>query len=392
MKLYIFNPDADLALANDTPNYMPPAHVVRMQADLALLPAWFASEGSAVLASSAYNHDFLRRMQQLFHLPVQPVTEPELPSLSLVEPEPWGWNRALHRRLLRAGVPPSSLPDEEWLARYRRLASRETDVQLLRRLADEGFLGAEAEVLTTPDDCRRYVGLHPRCVFKMPWSGSGKGLQWCYEGFTEVAARWCARALKEQGCLVASPLYNKVSDLAFEFFSDGRGDVSYVGCSCFDTNPKGAYQGNLLLPPESIDRHLSDLGIDPAEAERLRLLLCRLLAGQYAPHYRGYLGVDLMVCRAADGQSTWLHPCVEVNLRMNMGVLACLLGERYLAPGVAGRYELKFFATNAELQARAAELASRFPLRVEQGRVAGGFLPLVPVTPHSLYLAYLLVR
>lgn len=39
---------------------MPPASARQMAADLALLPVWYASPGSAVLAPSAYNLDFLR--------------------------------------------------------------------------------------------------------------------------------------------------------------------------------------------------------------------------------------------------------------------------------------------------------------------------------------------
>ena len=38
MKLYVFNPDADMALGNNEENYMAPATIRRMAEDLALLP------------------------------------------------------------------------------------------------------------------------------------------------------------------------------------------------------------------------------------------------------------------------------------------------------------------------------------------------------------------
>ena len=69
-ELYIFNPDNDLALANGEANYMPPASAQQMASDLALLPAWYAAPGSAVLAPSAYNLVFLREMQRLLPIPV----------------------------------------------------------------------------------------------------------------------------------------------------------------------------------------------------------------------------------------------------------------------------------------------------------------------------------
>ncbi len=53
--LYIFNPEHDLALASGETNYMAPASARRMASELALLPMWYAEEGSAVLAPSAYN-------------------------------------------------------------------------------------------------------------------------------------------------------------------------------------------------------------------------------------------------------------------------------------------------------------------------------------------------
>lgn len=94
MKLYVFNPDTDMALANNEENYMAPASACRMAQDLALLPVWYAQPGSAVLAPSAYNADYLQKMKQLFPLSVQLVTEPELPDYAESQIVPWGWNRA----------------------------------------------------------------------------------------------------------------------------------------------------------------------------------------------------------------------------------------------------------------------------------------------------------
>lgn len=40
--MYLFNPENDLALANFSANYMPPASAVRMARELTLLPIWYA--------------------------------------------------------------------------------------------------------------------------------------------------------------------------------------------------------------------------------------------------------------------------------------------------------------------------------------------------------------
>ena len=110
MKLYVFNPDADMALGNNEENYMAPATIRRMAEDLALLPIWYAQPGSGVLASSAYNADYLKQMQQLFRLDVHLVTEPELPDYADVRVMPWGWNPAIRKRMLKGGVLEKNLP------------------------------------------------------------------------------------------------------------------------------------------------------------------------------------------------------------------------------------------------------------------------------------------
>ena len=46
--VYLFNPDYDMAMANFTPYYKAPAEILRMAADLSVLPVWFAGEGSGV--------------------------------------------------------------------------------------------------------------------------------------------------------------------------------------------------------------------------------------------------------------------------------------------------------------------------------------------------------
>ena len=59
MELYLFNPDSDLALANNEANYIAPASARRMAQDMALLPIWYAAPGSAVLAAFRLQCGFL---------------------------------------------------------------------------------------------------------------------------------------------------------------------------------------------------------------------------------------------------------------------------------------------------------------------------------------------
>ena len=390
MKLYLFNPDADMALANNTEHYMAPAPARQMAQDLALLPLWYAPEGAGVLAPSAYNLDYLCRMRELLGLSVELITEPEVAELPSPDLSPWGWNPSLRRRLLRLGVGEECLPTPATLADYRILSGRDASLPLLQAFAEWPECCGEAVRIESEEACRAYAEKVRRAVFKAPWSGSGKGLCWCYEGFHAAAEGWCRRTLQEQGFVVASPIYDRVADFAMEFQSDGRGRVDYLGLSLFETNSKGAYLGNVLRSQERLPADLNARFSRPL-LQRVRTHLQALLADFCGRKYAGCLGVDMMVCRSAtDPDRLLLHPCVEVNLRMNMGVVACRLSERLLAPDSEGVFRVKFYPSTEELRREADELTALHPLRVADGRLRSGFLPLVPVTPRSRYLAYVL--
>ncbi|MDO4949352.1 MAG: hypothetical protein Q4E55_04200 [Bacteroidales bacterium] len=53
------------------------------------------------------------------------------------------------------------------------------------------------------------------------------------------------------------------------------------------------------------------------------------------------LGVDMMVCDC--GGEMLLHPCVEVNLRMNMGLLSRIYFDRYCKPCQLGRLVVEYY-------------------------------------------------
>lgn len=393
MKLYLFNPDSDLALANNESNYIAPASARRMAQDMALLPIWYAAPDSAVLAPSAYNADFLRRMRELFRLRVQLATEPELPDYAEASIVPWGWNPSIRKYLLKRGVNEDKLPSPRLLADYRSLSSRIQAVEMTRRMTGRypGYTCGEHTLVNNIEDCERIVNAMHACLLKVPWSGSGKGLNWCLHGFTKPVSNWCERILREQGCLTAEPIYNKVEDFAMEFYADGRGRVVFAGYSVFHTGGSGMYAGNDLLSDEKILQKLSAY-VPQEEFIRLRTRLEEELSALFGGFYHGYLGVDMMICHFPDEAPVYrIHPCVEINLRMNMGVVAWLLTDRYLAADAEGVFRIDYYPLAGQALEEHRQMSASFPLSVENNRVCAGYLPLVPVTPQSRYRAFLLL-
>ena len=95
----------------------------------------------------------------------------------------------------------------------------------------------------------------------------------------------------------------------------------------------------------------------------------------------------MMVCKEEDGFR--LHPMVEVNLRMNMGIVALRLAERVLAPGLSGLFHIEHYPAPGALYEAYAERMRKSTPVIEGGRLVRGCLPLVPVTSESRCLALL---
>ena len=390
--LYIFNPEHDLALASGETNYMAPASARRMASELALLPMWYAEEGSAVLAPSAYNLDYVKKMKDMLGVTVHLMTEPELADESPMEIRPWGWDVALRKRLSGLGVDEASLPSMEQLSCWREYSHRSKAVSLLPELwLNEHFCG-ESYYLKTPGEWKAFVEEREGCLLKAPLSGSGKGLNWCKGTFTPFISGWCARVAASQGGVIAEPIYNKVEDFAMEFYSNGTGEMTFTGYSLFHTGKSGMYEGNSLLSNETIRKQLSQYVPLEALTDLESHLKCKLsmLVGAV---YKGYLGVDMMICRFPESEKPVfrIHPCVEINLRMNMGIVARLLYDRYVHTDSTGNFRIEYHSSEGEALKEHERMLAAYPLEIREGKVYSGYLPLVPVHKRSCYQAWILV-
>lgn len=381
-----------MALASGEANYMAPASARRMASELALLPMWYAEEGSAVLAPSAYNLDYVKKIQELLGLSVDLITDPELAIEQDLDIRPWGWDVALRKRLSVLGVDEVLLPSMGQLNDLREYSHRSKAVALLPELQlNECFCG-ESYYLKTPEEWKRFVEGRKECLLKAPLSGSGKGLNWCKGIFTSFISGWCTRVAASQGGVIAEPIYNKVEDFAMEFYSDGAGELTFVGYSLFHTGKSGMYEGNCLLSNEAIRKKLSQYV--PLEALMdLENCLKYRLSALVGTVYKGYLGVDMMICRFPENEKPVfrIHPCVEINLRMNMGVIARFLHDRYVRPGSTGRFVIDYHPSEGEALQEHERMSATYPLEIREGRVYSGYLPLVPVHKRSCYRAWIWV-
>ena len=163
--------------------------------------------------------------------------------------------------------------------------------------------------------------------------------------------------------------------------------MTFAGYSLFSTNERGAYIGNLLASDSRIEEIITqNFPVD--ELMLIRETLRTELTAIYGSTYVGYLGVDMMICRQENGREYVIHPCVEINMRMNMGVVARLFYDNYVAPGRMGYFNIEYFPDNETLRVQHERNMKDYPLVIEGGRLVSGYLPLVPVTAKSCYRAY----
>ena len=398
-KTYIFNPDSDLALANGDANYLSPRSARRMADDLSLLPAWYADEGDAVLIPSSDVIYYWSKTlsNNILRSEIKLVTNKEsLPSQPL---SPWGWNAALVKQMKVRGLGDEHLPSVEEMEALRALSSRRMAVEVLKalmqNLSDTHRLIGEAAFCVTEEEIVQQVTSYPTTMLKAPWSSSGKGLRRGQGEYAPPLSGWCARTLAQQGAVVVEPLYRKVKDFAMEFYSAGDGaPLTFVGYSRFVTDANGSYEGNLLMADEEIERELSTY-VSREALHSVRAMLQELIGERIGADYRGYVGVDMMVCLVKRENQKWdmcLHPCVEINLRMNMGVVAHIFYERYVAKGCRGRFVVDYYPTPEALREAHRQRMEEAPLQLSpEGRVCKGYLPLTPVGRETQYLVWALI-
>ena len=99
-----------------------------------------------------------------------------------------------------------------------------------------------------------------------------------------------------------------------------------------------------------------------------------------------------MICRFALLPEFRIHPCVEINLRMNMGLVSRMLYDRYVRPGAGGTFRISYHPSDGQALQEHDAMTVAHPLHTRNGRVVKGYLPLVPVRKSSRYRAYILVE
>ena len=400
----VFNPEHDLALSNGDKHFIAPRNIREMGHDLAPLMEFI--EGDEILV--------------------------------------WGWDHAIKEELRRRGIPTDSLPSDIALAALRTHSERKTAHQLLsdfRTTHTNNLYTGESNIILHTEEIEAYLAKHEHILLKDPISSSGKGLRHVNKMSNWSKTReWVDAVIGRRGYLTAEPYYDKVQDFAMEFYVIG-GQCRFIGYSLFYTNPHGRYEGNLLMTDEKIEAHLSQYVPQTSLHEVRDWVISHY--GHIIPaewdttRHPLYFGIDMMVIKTTgkvavergqrllagsaersnfnevnrqqtltvrgqrlemSGNSQFsilnsqfsIHPCVEINLRLNMGIIAHEVRRTLLAPGAEGTFHVTTFPTGEAALQFQSEHTKQYPVRYQEGRITSGYHPLTPVLSDTHHHAYIL--
>lgn len=344
--MLLFNPEHDLVLANGDRHFVPPESSLKFGADCAAV--------MSILYPDAYEDGVYV----------------------------WGWDINVRQKALRCGAHADVLPSLEYIESVRNFSHRKYSLlaynYILERLESPFFpfvVTEQPALLYSQKQILEYCSLYEHCVLKAPWSGSGKGLRWISNShFSQSDIGWCRNTLGRQGSVVGQKREKVVQDFAMLFtMKDGR--ASFEGYSLFDCS-NGMYKSNLLAGNDYIENLLCTY-IPKELIDSVRGYLICFFNDTFGRDYEGALGVDMLIALSEGTKGGWkLMPCVEINVRNTMGLVA----RRYfdsrrgdLNDGVS-RLEMIYSPDNAGLREK----------------IKGGQMLLTPVNKETLYTIVLL--
>lgn len=393
--LYLFNPDNEISIANGTNGYTPKANISMMADNLAYLSAYLSDKEDYVLVSRIPNADFVKEKENIFGLNCKPIVWEQVCSLSFHEIKPWGWSPRVH--LLVKDLKSRCCEQfkesvmAEWSDQRRALYSRQVASNCLSEIVQ---LDARLEKEIIPHVCDslekiKLFSKKVNLVVKAPWSSSGKGILFIPQGLLmRKEEEILSGILRKQGYVMVEKQLNKVLDFAMEFEMDHLFRLNFLGYSIFNTSKRGEYEGNIVASDDYLEQIIEKY-IDKDFLREIRDQLTDVLLSTFRGRYVGCLGVDMMIYENESGEFK-IQPCVEINLRYNMGIVAIVL-RKYLQNNSIGKFNIRFSSNVGEVLQAVEANKSAYPLALKENHIESGYINLTPVTSDTHFVAELKV-
>lgn len=399
--IFLFNPTCELAVANGSFSYVPPLLLQQMETDLAILPFLMTTKNDFVLSENRPSQKFIEKLVAAgFEVPkfctLHELENQETNEFGAILP--WGWSTAVHYKLrtLKQKCHPEfrNSPVFKWIPEHQLLYERATSLNLLEKLLEneppEFFIDKRwvGKIITNIEAINLLLQQHGAIVVKAPLSSSGRGIQIIRKkALSRPNSEWISGMLKQQNYVIAEPWIDKLMDVSFQFYTDQKNGLDYLGQTFFETSSNGQYQGSLINP--DVKKLLPDVDISElaklirTTEEKLRKALQNSF---YTRYHEGFLGIDGMIFRR--GNKLKIQPCVEVNCRMNMGILSMFCA-RQLHPNAASGKLRIFYSREQSFSVFSKKMNGKSAPKMTDGKLISGFFPLTEPHPQSKFGGYL---
>jgi hypothetical protein len=400
--IYYFNPTCEYAVANGHVSWQPNRLLKKMEEDLEKLPLFLASQEDIILVKRRPSDEYLNLLEKTgitapeFVLLSDAITVNSFQNRRLGSLMPWGWSPTVHRLLSPVKMNCSeefhNSPISVWKPSVRDLYSKKFALEILKKilpsLPDEIAIQPEytPEICTNRKKIEDLLVRWGKLMIKAPWSTSGRGLQPITK--TPVVEKvWekISGMIREQGYVITEPYLDKRLDVALQFELK-QGKVNYLGISRFFTDKKGKYLGNMINGwPDSSDPGITNF------ADSLPLLLKKHLSeaienSELAKLYEGFLGADMLIF-TDHKDNLRVNPCLEINIRQNMGLLSLKL-EKLVHENSKGTFNI-WYHGRKPFKNFSEEMSKLYPLKIADNYIFSGFLPVTDPDENSLFGAYL---
>ncbi len=335
-RLHIFNCSNELALASNMREYIPPKNILSMEHDLAILPVWWANDHDAVIINDNHSLNEANEIAKVcgkrifFTTLKEGYTELCKRTEREFSPSPWGWSKTITERFRKFGIPDKLLPTDDILDKIRLFTSKEYATKYIKEFLHDAansdfkkhFVG----------DCMRFETtielpeIKERTIFKSPWSSSGRGVFAGDSLYSPSIREKLIGFIKRQGGFVADKYYDKILDFALEFRIESKKEVSFLGYSVFVAADNGYYGSNIIASQKVLHKMILETGIDDTVLQWTIEQHKFMLKKHFGDYYTGIVGIDLLITNKNGIKK--IHPCIEINVRMNLGVAAMEIYKR----------------------------------------------------------------
>lgn len=396
--IYIFNSTCEMAVANGVFSYMPPKRFRKMEQDLACIPSFFAKQNDIVIVPYDIPSDWVEKMNSLGLKMPRFLKYEDIPKEEISFLRPWGWSPAAHFYFKNLYENTSSefkeTVNSKWSDSFKDLYSRLTARNVLESIIKDSNSSLYPNIDELPVKCtsleevQSCVDSMDRVLLKAPWSSSGRGLYLLDPNvITEVNKQWISGVLKNQKYVMAEVWKEKVCDLSFQYSVDSNGDISFLGTTSFETDSKGNYKGNYINTESVLENNskLSDFLHDDFLEEVNNNIIIALRKSLIPNKYSFVFGVDCMVY--FENGIYKIQPCVEINLRYNMGYLSMKVKER-IHPEAKGIVRTDYVS---DVDSFLKEHEERFPIVMSDSLLKEGFIPLSYTKSSQAFITYLIL-